>query len=190
MVQRCVPFIRRLMPTLSRKGGRLAARVAVVTGALSLVLSACVLDDEAAVRSQLAQWVALGDTTYFRSQKECTAALFHTKARAVKSRISKARSIRHALRVIDKGQAVAFRVKGMTPTEVHKQLDLANRKAGIAMLTSGLGGRNCMTPEMKNEFAAALRGEGVIVLYDPNNHAFALFERASKRVFYTRGDVG
>jgi len=162
----------------------------VVSSLLSVVLSACVLDKEAAVRLQLAGWVALGDTTYFNSQRQCTAGVFYTKARNVKSRISKARSIKQALRVIDKGQAVAFRVDGMTPSEVHKQLDLANRTAGIGMLTSGLGGRNCLTPALQDEFAAALRGQDVIVLYDPSNHAFALFERATKRVFYARGDVG
>ncbi len=190
MVPRWLPYFLRLTPALPSRGAGLAIRVAVVSGLLSLALSGCVLDDEAAVRRQLAQWVALGDTMYFKSQKECTAGLFHTKAGAVKSGIGKVRSIKNALRVIDKGRAVAFRVEGMTPGEVHKQLDLANRTVGIGMLTSGLGGRNCLTSALQDEFALALRGKDVIVLYDPNNHAFALFERASKRVFYARGDVG
>ena len=190
MVPKCLPFFQRLTSALPFWRDRQMVRVAVISGVLSLVLSGCVLDDEAAVRRQLAQWVALGDTTYFKSQKECTAGLFHTKARNVKSRISKVLSISHALRVIDKGHAVAFRLEGMTPGEGHTQLDLANRTVGIGMLTSGLGGRNCLTPALQDEFALALRRKDVFVLYDPKNHALALFEQASKRVFYARGDVG
>ncbi|MCF6232290.1 MAG: hypothetical protein L3J36_04200 [Rhodobacteraceae bacterium] len=178
------------MATLPSRGIGLAARAVVVSSLLSLVLSGCVLDDEAAVRRQLAGWVVLGDTTYFKSQRQCTAGLFHTKGRNIKSEISKVRSIGQALRLIGKGRAVAFRLEGMTPGEVHKQLDLANRTIGLGMLTSGLGGRNCLTPALQDEFALALQGQDVIVLYDPKNHALALFERASKRVFYARGDVG
>lgn len=199
MVPSCLPFFRRLMSCPPSRGAvRMVrtvrtvrtVRVAVVSGVLSLVLSGCVLDDEATVRRQLAQWVVLGDTSYFKSQRQCTAGVFLTKAQNVKSRISKARSIGHALRVINKGNAVAFRVNGMTPGEVHKQLDMANRTIGLGMLTSGLGGRKCLTPALQDEFALALRRKDVVVLYDPKNHALALFERTSKRVFYARGDVG
>ena len=150
----------------------------------------CVLDKEASVRAQLAEWVVLGDTSYFNSERQCTAGVFQTKARNVTSRIDKVRSLKRGLRLIRQGKPVAFKVEGMTPGELQRNLDKANRSAGIAVLISGMGAKKCLTPELQQAFALALRGPDVIVMYDPQNNALALFERTRKRIFYARGDVG
>ncbi len=156
---------------------------------LLLALSGCSLDKEASVRAQLGKWVVLGDTSYFRSQKQCTAGLFQTRASKVKSKIVKVSSIDRGLRQIGKGRAVAFVVAGMTPAALHRELDQANRIAGLAILISGLGARGCLTPELKSAFAVALGRADVVLMYDPQNNAMALFETAAKRVFYARGQV-
>jgi len=166
------------------------ARVSAWGALLVFFLSACVLDKEAPVRAQLSQWVALGDTSYFRSQRQCTAGVFQTKARNVKSGIQKARSFERGFRLIQQGRAVAFKVEGLSAGALHKKLDKVSRTVGIAVLTSGLGARNCLPPQLQQEFALALRATDVIVMYDPQTRALALFDRDRKKIYYARGDVG
>jgi len=154
-----------------------------------LGFAGCAMDKEAAVRAQLNNWLVLEDTHYFKSKRDCTAGLFTTGAKQIMSGITKVRSAGQGLRLIGQGRAVAFDLADRTPAQVQEEIDRSDHSVGLAMLASGLAAKPCLTPTLKSAFADALSADGVVLIYDPGNHALALFEGARKRVFYTRGEL-
>lgn len=157
-----------------------ALAVLVVLG-----LAGCGMDRETGVRAQLDDWVFLGDTVFFKSTPGCTAGLF--EAKGVKSSVAKVQGIDRGLRLIGQGTTVAFDLADMSPAATQEAIDGIDRSVGLAILASGLAARDCFTDELKQAFSNALHAEDVVLLFGPDNHAVALFDRSGKRVFYTRG---
>jgi hypothetical protein len=151
-----------------------------------LVLSACVLDRELRVRAQLNQWVILGDTLFFNSTRDCTAAVFDTTTTSVLSGAKKVRSIERGLRLIGQDQVVAFDMAAMTPADMYEQIDKAYRRVSLRMLVSGLAARDCLSGPFRDAFVQALNTTNVVLVFDPENAAMALFDRVRKQVIYTR----
>jgi len=166
---------------------RLATLVPVSLGLLAL--TACAMDKEAAVRAQLNNWLVLEETSYFKSKRDCSAGLFTTGAKQILSGINKVHSTSQGLRLIGQGRAVAFDLGDRTPAQVQEEVDRSDHSVGLAMLASGLAAKPCFTPTLKAAFADALHADGVVLIYDPGNHALALFDGARKQVFYTRGEL-
>lgn len=151
-----------------------------------LLLSACSLDREGAVRAQLNQWVVLGDTLYFNSTRDCTAAVFDTEATSVLSGAKKVRSIERGLRLIGQDQVVAFDMATLSPADLYERIDKAYRRISLRMLVSGLAARDCLTDPFRDAFVQALNTTNVVLVFDPENAAMALFDRARKQVIYSR----
>ncbi len=166
---------------------RLATLVPLSLGLLTL--AACTMDKESAVRAQLNTWLVLEDTHYFKSKRDCTAGLFTTGAKQIMSGLTKVHSTAQGLRLIGQGRAVAFDLADRTPAQVQEEIDRSDHSVGLAMLASGLAAKPCFTPALKSAFADALNADGVVLIYDPNNYALALFDGARKQVFYTRGEL-
>jgi len=168
--------------------GRSLASLILATLAI-LVLSGCVLDKEAAVRAQLADWVLLGETRYFHSTGECTAGVFATGATQITSGVKRVQGVDRGLGLIRQGVAVAFDVTGMAPVDVYRALDSADHSTALGILVSGLAARDCYGQDMQDGFANVLNTAGVVLVFDPENKATALFDRAGKRIFYTRAEL-
>lgn len=178
-------------------GGRLQPRAwlgqlpsgFLVLGLSLLGLAACAMDKEAAVRAQLNNWLVLEDTQYFKSKRDCTAGLFTIGAKQIMSSVTKVHSTSLGLRLIGQGRAVAFDMADSTPAQVQEEIDKSDHSVGLAMLVSGLSAQTCFTPALETTFSDTLHTAGVVLIYDPGNHALALFEGARKQVFYTRGEL-
>lgn len=178
---------RQLRKTHGRGFGRQRrSLVALLLGA-GMALSACSLDQETEVRSQIAQWVSLGDTLYFYSRVNCTAALFDIKATRITSMIKKARTVEAGMRSIEQGQAVAFEIAGMSPNRVSETIMTENLPQGLGVLSSGIAGRACMAQEMEVAYFNALLDPTSVMIFEPQEKFMGVFDRRNRRLFYSRG---
>jgi hypothetical protein len=152
-------------------------------------LAACVMDKEPEVRSGMDRWVNLGETIYFESERKCTAAAFRVKETRVRSFITRARNIDRGLRLIADGQPVAFDLTGRSPTQISAALMEADMQQGLAILSSGIAARGCMTDEASVAYYKALQSPDAVLIFDPVAKALAVLDRQRRWVFYLRGRV-
>nr|WP_175582304.1 hypothetical protein [Phaeobacter sp. HF9A] len=154
---------------------------------LPLGVSACSLDHEEEVRAQLQDWVKLGETYYFHSRVNCTAALFAIKATRISSMVKKVRDVESGMRAISEGRAVAFEIANTSPTAVTEQIMSQDLPMGLGVLSSGTSGKDCMAVEMEEAYFNALLDPTSVLLYAPERRFMAIFDRRNKRMFYSRG---
>ncbi len=152
-------------------------------------LAGCVMDEEQDVRAQLDRWVNLGDTIYFKSERKCTAGAFKVEETRVRSFITRVRNIPRGLRLIGENTSVAFDLTGQSPTQVSSALMEADLARGMAILSSGLAARACMTAEASDAYYKALRSPDAVLIVDPEAKALAVLDRQNRWVFYARGEV-
>jgi len=175
-------------PATPARFGR-TARVPLVLTAISLLfLTACALDRQSAVRAQLDGWVVLRETLYFNSTRICTAGLFATGASTILSGAKKVRSIARGVRAVGQGDVVAFDVPGLSPADVQSAIDATTRPVSLAILTSGLAAKDCLTDDLQEAFTNALFAPDAVLIFDPASRAVAVFDRMQKQVFFTRAD--
>jgi len=169
--------------------GRILARYSAFLALGLIGLASCTMDKEGAVRAQLNKWVILGETDYFKSGWDCTGGVFLVSSDTVKNKIKTVNSVERGLRFIAKDQPVAFEINGQTPDQVHKALDKADRLTGVVILVSALAAKDCFGEELAAEFFQVLNDQNAVLMYDPENAAMALFDRAGDRIFYARGSI-
>ncbi len=174
-----VPLFRPRRPLRSAVLG-LAASAA-------LVVSGCSLDQEEEVRSQIQSWVKLGETQYFFSRVNCTAALFEVKATRITSMVKKARDIEAGMRAITENKPVAFEVGGLSPTQVTEAIMTLDLPQGLGVLASGTGGKDCMAVEMEEAYYNTLHDPTSVLIFHPEAKFMAIFDRRNMRLFFSRG---
>ncbi|OIQ26872.1 MAG: hypothetical protein BM562_16180 [Alphaproteobacteria bacterium MedPE-SWcel] len=155
--------------------------------AAGVLLSACSLDQETEIRSKLQSWVKLGETFYFYSRVNCTAALFDVKADRISSLIKKAGSIEAGMRAIVEQKVVAFQIAALSPTQVTEQIMTLDLPLGLGVLSSGTGGKDCMAREMEVAYFNALLDPTSVLIYDPVAKSMAVFDLRNRRLFFSRG---
>nr|WP_255734544.1 hypothetical protein [Epibacterium sp. MM17-32] len=165
---------------------RLILRAAAAP-ALVAVLLGCSLDQEEEVRAQVQDWVKLGETYYFFSRVNCTAALFEVKASRISSMVKKVRNVDAGMRAITEGEAVAFEIPGMSPTVVTEKIMTRDLPQGLGVLSSGTGGKDCMAIEMEEAYFNALLDPTSVLIFEPEEKFMAVFDRRNRRLFFSRG---
>ncbi|WP_255731224.1 hypothetical protein [Phaeobacter sp. B1627] len=171
----------------TRSRRRLRTTVLGLATAAGVLLSACSLDQEEEVRSNVQSWVKLGETFYFFSRVNCTAALFDVKANRISSLIRKAGSIEAGMRAIVEGETVAFQIDALSPTQVTEQIMTLDLPLGLGVLSSGTGGKDCMAEEMEVAYFNALLDPTSVLIYAPQDRSMAVFDRRNRRLFFSRG---
>lgn len=153
----------------------------------ALALTGCSLDQEEEVRGQIADWVKLGETYYFFSRVNCTAALFEVKASRITSMVKKVSTVEAGMRAITEMTPVAFEVAGLSPTEVTERIMTLDLPLGLGVLASGTGGKDCMAVEMEEAYFNALHDPTSALIYHPEAKFMAIFDRRNMRLFFSRG---
>ena len=171
---------------ITRSRRRLRTATLGLATAAGVLLSACSLDQETEIRSKLQSWVKLGETFYFYSRVNCTAALFDVKADRISSLIKKAGSIEAGMRAIVEQKVVAFQIAALSPTQVTEQIMTLDLPLGLGVLSSGTGGKDCMAREMEVAYFNALL-DPTSVIYDPVAKSMAVFDLRNRRLFFSRG---
>lgn len=172
---RLAPYIRHLV-----LGFNLAA-LALLTG--------CAKDTEEDVRTTLSSWVALAETVYFSSKGDCTAGLFKTQRTGFSEAVVHVRGVRGGLQALKTGATVAFDVSRLSPNEVSQQITSANLAEGIAVISSGAGGRRCMSDDIADRFYGALTAPSSVMIFDTAANALAVLRPELGLLFFARGDV-
>lgn len=164
------------------------AIVAAVMFAM-IALAGCALDRETQVRALLERWFALGETDYFESTLECTAAVIDLKGVEIRETIIVVRTIEKGLKVLGDGKAIAFDVPETSPTLVSEAVATADLPKGLGILSSGVSAKNCMTDQVRDRYLNALLLPGSVLFFDPSDNALAVLDRDNAQVFFARGNV-
>ena len=152
-------------------------------------LAGCAMDREADVRAQLANWVKLGATSYFKSTMECTAGVFETASDYPSASLQIVRTVRQGLMLLGHDIAVAFEIAGQTPTLVSEAVMTADLPQGLGILSSGVAAKGCMNDPLVRSYLSALHSERAILIFDPASNVLAVLDRDGQRIFYARGNV-
>lgn len=154
-----------------------------------VMLSGCERHSEAEARALLAGWVDLGETLYFQSQRECTAAVFRVKSADIKSRVPVYDSAEAAVYSGGKQRPFAITAKGKSADQVFIDLMNADRPTGVAVQSVGLVAKPCMSNKASNTFYAALKADPSTVIFSYEDAAFAVLNPVRGVVVLTSGDV-
>lgn len=163
---------------------RVALAVAVIAA-----LAGCAMDSETKVRDELGAWVNLGETVYFESRMDCTAALFKTRSTTVRASVNMVRTLPDGLRLIGAGETVGFDLAKQSPNAISEQVMSADLPNGLGLVSSGISGKNCMTDTVQRAYLTALTSDNSIMIYAPSNNALAVLDVQQGQVFFARGDV-
>ncbi|MBY6135153.1 hypothetical protein AB9K35_14210 [Leisingera sp. XS_AS12] len=154
-----------------------------------LVLSACALDKEEALRSQLSAWVELGETFFFESSMSCTAAVFHTsESPRLTSQLARARSLNTGMQMLEAGTPVVFAISGKSPNAVTEDIMSRDLPQGLGVLNSGLAGVSCMSDLVKSIYYQAIRNPTSNLLFVPDSGAMVVLDKQAMALIYVRGN--
>ena len=140
------------------------------------MLTACSPWDEAAVRTRLSQWFALGDTMSFASNGACTAAAFRLVDTQIGSGMGRAGSVSGAVRLLNARGAMALDDPETAPDAGLTALINADRSWGYKMRRAALEGRICMDPTTESAFAYALVNPRAVLAFDAKGTALILLD--------------
>lgn len=169
---------------------RRTARIGGLALSAALGLSACALDKETHVRAALQEFLKLGETYYFYTTTQCTAALFDVKASRISSFAKKVRSVDAGLAALgeeDDIQPISFEIPGLSPTAVTEEVMTRDLPKGLGVLTAGVAGKDCMAKEMEVAYFNALLDPTSVMIFDPEDKFTVIFDRRNSRAFYSRG---
>ncbi|MFD3190577.1 hypothetical protein ACFMPD_09920 [Sedimentitalea sp. HM32M-2] len=156
---------------------------------MGVALTACAQDREQSVRGRLERWLVLGETAYFKSTIECTAAAFAVQGPEIRETITVVRTIRKGVRLLRQGTAVAFDVPGVDPSRVSEAIMALDLPDGLGVITAGVAAKDCMTETVAKQYAAALTDPDTVLFYDPQEKTLSIFDRSQQRVYFTRGSI-
>ncbi|MGH1356865.1 MAG: hypothetical protein ACRBBS_17575 [Thalassovita sp.] len=162
----------------------------VLAGAIALAtLAGCAIDKEQDVRAQVDAWIDIGDTMHFTSQMGCTAGVFRLSSIEVKSPAPHAVTIREGLSLLKQVGVASFQTPDLSPSDISAQINSVDMGVGTGILTSGLGGRECLEGDWRAAYTAALETKGGILIFKRDGNALVVVDRKTQRVYFARGDV-
>lgn len=174
---------------MARSGLQIRHRLWVFNVAAFVLVTACSKDSEADVRELLSGWVHLNDTVYFKSQGSCSAGVFQTDTGEFTEAVVHVTGIRAGLAALRLGATVAFDVPNLNPNQVSEQITSTNLPEGIAVISSGVGGRRCMSDDVARRFFAALTAPEAILIFDTMENVMAVVRPDVGLLYFSRGDV-
>jgi hypothetical protein len=168
-------------------------RITALLGAAALALTGragCAMDSEEAIRAEVSAWVNPGETLYFDSSMDCTAAQFEVpNLVGDKSALAYATRCAKGLEALQQGRAVAFDVPGQSPNAVSEQVMTQDLPQGLGVLSSGISGKNCMTGGVKAAYLSALLDPDAVLFFHPETDGMAVLDRSNRRLYFVRGNV-
>lgn len=162
---------------------------AALIGAVT-VLAGCAMDSEASARDLVARYLHPGAAQYFRSDGDCTAAVFEAVTGGLKSTIRLAGSIGEAGRLLDRHGTVGFRNANQSPNEISKRLAARDGAGRVTpVISTGVIARRCMNGEVQGLFAEILQNPDATLIYDQEENAIIVLDAGRGLILLGRGDV-
>ena len=173
----------------SGRSGR-SGRVALA-GALAGVIgvAGCAMDRAEAVKAEVARYLYPGEVLYFKSDMDCTAAVFKAVSDDVKSSIRLASSVEEAIRLVQRNGTVGFHRFGLSPNEITEQLDTLDRSFALGMVTASVAAKNCMTAEVQQRFFDVLQMPDASIIYDKERRVVIVLDTQRRTILFGRGNL-
>jgi hypothetical protein len=145
------------------------------------------MDKETKVRARLGNWLELGVTTYFKSTKTCTAALFDGRFGPGMSRVQTGRSGEQGMFLLAHDIPVRFDVEGQSASAVLHAIEQADNPRGRSLLASEAAGHSCMDVDLKQAYSQLSRSKEAVLIVDPAENGVVVKDRKNAQVFFMRG---
>lgn len=155
---------------------------------LTLLLSGCTRHGEAEVRTMLTRWFSLGETEYFKSTFDCTAAMFHVQTDQVKSALQINTDAGTALFEYGRSGTMVLANPEQTPNEGFLELMNTDRPIGIAMQAASVLGKNCMDEYIESAFFYAMQNPKSVMVFRRDEMAMVLLDPRTRLVIFASGD--
>lgn len=168
------------------------ARLWVALAALAVLPGCFALDEEPALRDEVAQWVFLAQTRGFTSRRTCTAASFDVISDQLRVTGGPVRvtSVREGVQALKAGRAVAFDLPGRSPAEISEEVSSLDLPQGLGLISSVVGpSRSCIAKVFATDLHRVLMSPDTLMVYDPGGNAVLFLYRPMPVVFFLRGNV-
>ncbi|WP_422029454.1 hypothetical protein [Roseovarius sp.] len=159
-----------------------------LAGVVLALLTACVREDEAAMRARLEQWFALGETAYFQARGDCVAGVFRLAGPDVGAAMPVTGSVPEMLWALPRQGRAALRADGMAPDAALVELANEARPTGMAMRRAGLEARSCMDDGAEGAFRRALLSPDALLAYDSESGTVMVMDTRRDLLFAAMGE--
>ncbi|MEQ8898076.1 MAG: hypothetical protein RID23_13390 [Roseovarius sp.] len=160
----------------------------MLAGAALVAFSACVREDEAAMRERLEQWFALGETAYFQSRGDCVAGVFRLAGPDVGAAMPVTGSVPEMLWALPRQGRAALDADGVAPDDALVTLVNEARTTGMAMRRAGLEARSCMDDGAEGAFRRALLSPDAMLAYDSESGTVMVMDTRRDLLFAAMGE--
>lgn len=164
-------------------------RRALALACLMVLLAACRLDAPEAARAAVARWLYPAEQLYFESRRSCTVAVFRLGPGGLRGGVARVTDLERALWHVGRGRAVLIDLPGQSPDAVSRRLMSRDLAAGLGLLSSALGPRDCMTERIEAGVRLVLQTQAALTIYDPAGNALILYDPGRRLAVFLRGNV-
>ncbi len=149
--------------------------VLMALAALNLT-TACVREDETALRDRLEQWFSLGETVSFAATQECAAGAFRLVDPSIKSQMPVVSGVGAMLVQLDRVNRAALDDPAQSPDRGMVATVNAQRHTGMQMRRAALEARACMDDTVTTAFRHALDEGRATLAYDSDTGSLMILD--------------
>ncbi|MDQ7069475.1 MAG: hypothetical protein Q9M48_01795 [Rhodobacterales bacterium] len=154
---------------------------------LILLLAGCERHSEAEVRAQLTRWFALGETVYFKTTYDCTAAMFKVQTDQMKSALQPNSDAGTALFQYGRSGMMVLANPTQKPNDGFLELMNMDRPIGIAMQAASVLGKKCMDENMESAFFYAMQNPKATMVFSREDMSMVLMDPGTRLVIFASG---
>ena len=125
-----------------------------------------------------------------RRGRTATAAVFELRGTGFKASLRRETNMGDALRTLSQGQAVAFDIPGMTPTEASEHIASSSLPEALGIMGAAVSAVNCMSDALKSDYLTALQTPSAVLIFDTTDNAVAVADFDGRRVYFSGGLSG
>ncbi len=158
---------------------------------LGFALSGCARDSEADLRARLDGWFRLGETLYFKSTRQCTAASFRLTNIEPFPVFVVQRNMDAAVAAFRKGPVAAIRMPRFSPHDVADAMLLQGDGAfGKEALRAAARSYPCLEGSLNDSYMhVALMRRGALLAFDRESEGLMVLDPVQERLFYVAGAI-
>ena len=152
-----------------------------------VALSGCAQMQEADARAVLERWFWLGENSYFKSTRDCTAALYELRGEEVKSTLTLEGRVGAALAGLERRGVMALSHPEGTPDEAFVEVMNQDRPVGVALQDAAFSARACMDEAAEGAFHQLLSSRGAVLVFDREAALVAVMDPQARLVLLAGG---
>lgn len=166
-------------------------RALVMCLGLCLVLAGCARDSEEDLRKRLAGWFRLGETVYFKSTRQCTAASFDLTEIEPFPALVVQRNPDAAKEAFVSNPVAAIRMPRFSPHDVADAMLMSGDGTfGKEALRAAARSVACLEGSLTDGYLhVALMRQGALLAFDRETEGLMVLDPLQERLFYVAGAI-